>query len=349
MKDQHLDEQYVRVLQAYLDGKGEDQLYDAQQLSKSLFVQNVSPEEVVDMHARALEQCGEVPAFIRETFHILMEVMIEYGSAYRALSSMRSKQMQMQSEIEVAATMQMSLLPRQIPAFDGLEIGLVSVPAKIMSGDYYNFVQHNADSFSVAIADITGKGIAAAMCMSMIKYAMDSCYNRMTDPADMLRYLNSVVERNIDPCMFITMLYGQYDTVSHRFRYAVAGHDPGFWYRAAEDRFYDLDGLGAALGVLEDASYGVNEIALEPGDYLILLTDGVTDRKIGRYYIQREELLSYLHTEVGSSAQEMADHLYRRLLLLSNFELPDDHTMVVLRRLPGSTGGTYDECSDSDG
>jgi sigma-B regulation protein RsbU (phosphoserine phosphatase) len=328
-------EQYARILQAYLAKKGEDQLYVAQQLSKWLLVQNFSPEEVVDMHVRALEECGELPDFIRETFHILTEVMIEYGNAYRAIGSLRSKQQQMESELEVAAAMQQTLLPRQIPAFPEVEIGLVSVPAKQMSGDYYNFVQHDADTFSVAIADITGKGIPAAMCMSMIKYAMDSYDETKVAPASMLLHLNRVAERNMDPSMFVTMVYGRYNVSSHRFRYAVAGHEPGFCYRSAEDCFYELEGQGAALGVLEEPGFREYEIALEPGDCLILLTDGVTDRKNGRYYIQQEEFLSYLHSGVGSSAQEMADHLYRRLLLLSNFELTDDYTMVVLRRISG--------------
>jgi sigma-B regulation protein RsbU (phosphoserine phosphatase) len=327
-----LEERYVRILRAYLEGKREEELYGAQQLGKWLLVLKMPPEEVVDLHLRALEKCGEVPDFIRESFQLLTEVMIEYGNAYRAHHSLINKQRQLQSEIEVAVAMQQTLLPQRVPTFPGLEIGVVSVPAKQMSGDYYNFVQHDADTFSVAIADITGKGVPAALCMSMIKYAMDSYLETKADPSVMLAHINSVVERNVDPCMFVTMLYGRYDLVSHRFRYAVAGHEPGFLYRAAENRFFELKGQGLALGITATARYEEQEIALNPGDYLIFATDGVTDRKIGRYYIQREELVSLLRSEVGSSAQEMADHLYRRLLL-ADFELADDYTMIVLHRI----------------
>jgi len=330
---QQVKERYAAILQAYLNGKGEDQLYVAQQLSKWLLAANVSPEEVVDIHVSALEACGELPEFIRETFQILTEVMIEYGSAHRAWSTLRSKQQQLMSEIEVAAAMQQTLLPRELPVFPGVEIGWISVPAKQMSGDYYNVVKHDSHTFSVTIADITGKGVPAAMCMSMIKYAMDSFFEIMVEPSGMLRHLNSVVERNIDPCMFVTMLYGRYDVSSHRFRYSVAGHEPGFWYRFSADEFCELDGKGAALGVLQDATYREYEIEMQPGDYLVFLTDGVTERKKGRYYIQRDEWIAHLREEVGSTAQEMANHLYDKLLLLSNFELADDHTMIVLRRL----------------
>jgi sigma-B regulation protein RsbU (phosphoserine phosphatase) len=327
-----LQAQYKEILQAYLEGRGETQLYLAQQLSKWFLMQNVAPEEIVDMHLLALEQTLDMPEPVRESFQFLTEVMIEYGNTYREHRTLRSKQQQLESEIEVAVTMQQTLLSDKVPTFPGLDIGLISVPAKRMSGDYYNFVQHDATSFSVAIADITGKGIPAALCMSMIKYAMDSLYVSPMDPSVILYFLNGVVERNIDPSMFITMLCGCYDIERHRFRYAVAGHEPGFWYRAKEQEFRDLSGQGIALGIKRGYEYPEYEIDLAENDLLILVTDGVTERKVGQRYLQREELITFIQAEIGNPAQVIADNLYRKLLELSNFELPDDHTMIVIRR-----------------
>lgn len=332
MKTRGVEEEYVQILRDYLTGQGEDQLYDAQQLGKWLLLRDISPEEMIDMHGRALEQLGEVPEFVRASFSILTEVMIEYGNEHRSVTSLRSKHKQLQSEIAVASAMQRSLLPQELPVYPDVEIGLVSVAAKQISGDYYNIISHDDDRFCLTIADITGKGISAAMCMSMLKYAMESLGEMLRGPDEMLRHLNRVVERNIDPSMFVTMLFGCYDTQRHCFRYAVAGHEPGFVYRARDDRFYDMEGQGAALGLCSDSHYEEREVHLDVGDVLILLTDGVTERKIDRYYLQREELVSYLKAEVGTSAQAMADGLYSKLLLLSQFELPDDYTMIVLRR-----------------
>jgi sigma-B regulation protein RsbU (phosphoserine phosphatase) len=332
MMTRGLEREYVQILRDYLSGLGEDQLYGAQQLGKWLVSRNISPEELADLHGRALEELGEVPEFVRSSFSILTEVMIEYGNAHRSLTSWKSKHQQLQSEVAVASAMQQTLLPQEIPAYPEIEIGLVSVPAKQISGDYYNFICHDDHRLSLTIADITGKGISAAMSMSMLKYAMDSLGEICLGPNGMLRHLNRVVERNIDPSMFITMLFGSYDTISHRFRYAVAGHEPGFLYRFREERFYDLEGQGPALGLCTDSRYEEREVQLEVGDVLILLTDGVTERKIDRYYLQREELVSYLQEEVGAPAQVMANRLYSRLLLLSQFDLSDDYTMIVLRR-----------------
>ncbi|EJL47565.1 phosphoserine phosphatase RsbU [Brevibacillus agri] len=332
MVTRSLEEEYVKLLRDYLNGPGEDQLYVAQQMGKWLLARNVSPEELTDMHGRALEKLGEVPEFVRASFSVLTEVMIEYGNEHRSVHSWRSRHQQMEAELTVAQTMQQTLLPSQLPVYPGLEIGLVSIAAKQMSGDYYDFICQDAERFCLTVADITGKGISAAMCMSMLKYAIDSLREMPLGPDEMLHHLNRIVGRNIDPSMFVTMLYGSYDTHEHCFRYAVAGHEPGFLYRAAEGAFYDLAGQGSVLGLSPNSEYEVQEVRLEPGDVLILLTDGVTECKKSRYYLQRDELVLQMQAEVGVHAQKMANALYNRLLTLSQFELLDDYTMIVLRR-----------------
>lgn len=274
-----LEEEYVKLLRDYLNGPGEDQLYVAQQMGKWLLARNISPEELTDMHGRALEKLGDVPEFVRASFSILTEVMIEYGNEHRSVHSWRSRHQQLEAEMAVAQAMQQTLLPGEIPAYPGLEIGLVSIAAKQMSGDYYDFIYQDEERFCLSVADITGKGISAAMCMSMLKYAIDSLREMPLGPDEMLHHLNRIVGRNIDPSMFVTMLYGAYDTRLHSFRYAVAGHEPGFLYRASEKKFADLEGQGSALGLCPSSEYEVREVRLEPGDVLILLTDGVTECK----------------------------------------------------------------------
>ncbi|BAH41479.1 phosphoserine phosphatase [Brevibacillus brevis NBRC 100599] len=332
MVTRSFQEEYVKILRDYLSAQGEDQLYGAQQLGKWMLSQDISPEEITDLHAQALEQLGEVPEFVRSSFSILTEVMIEYGNEHRSVNSWRNRHQQMESEIAVAKAMQQSLLPSEVPVYSELEIGVVSIAAKQISGDYYDFIEQSEGRFGVAIADITGKGMPAAMCMSMVKYGLDSLGQMELGPDEMLHHLNRIVGRNIDPSMFVTMMFGSYDSKKHCFRYAMAGHEPGFLYRSAEGKFYDLEGRGNALGLCPNSEYEVQEICLEINDVLILLTDGVTECKNNRYYLQREELVHHLQKEVGESAQKMANGLYNRLLLLSQFNLLDDYTMIVLRR-----------------
>ncbi|GAA4724885.1 PP2C family protein-serine/threonine phosphatase [Brevibacillus fulvus] len=329
---QQLENEYREILQAYLKGKDEDQLYLAQQFSKVLVRKKIAPEDVIDIHRSSLEQMVELPELVRESFYLLTEVMIEYGNTYRENQMLRDKQQQMETEIDVAVSMQQSLLPEQIPSYPDLDIGIISVPAKQMSGDYYNIVSQTPKSFGIAIADIIGKGIPAALCMSMIKYAMDSLYTRYVEPATVLKRLNTIVEKNVEAGMFVTMLYGMYQIEKHCFRYACAGHEPGVVYRATEQKFADLDGQGLVLGVAQEVYYSSYEIDLQAGDYLILMTDGVTERKIGKQYLSRDALLQMMREEIGVSAQKMVDNLYKRLLAISDFKLPDDHTMMVIHR-----------------
>lgn len=332
MVRQQWGKQYEELLQGYLQGRGEDQLYFGQQLSKWFFTHDVAPEDIIDLHFQALQEIKEVPEFVKDSFQLLTEVMIEYGNAYREFRLLRNKQRQLEKEIEVAAAMQQAFLPQTLPVIPQVEVGVISVPAKKMSGDYYNFFQHNNGDCSVAIADIVGKGVPAALCMSMIKYGMDSQSMNSMNPSVLLRYLNSLVERNMDPSMFITMLVGRYIYREHRFRYAVAGHEPGFHYCNAEDQFFDLEGQGLALGLSENVFYTEYEVSLQPKDMIILVTDGVTERKIGSTFLQREDLIPFIREKIGSPVQEISEHLYKELLQISSFDLPDDYTMIVLRR-----------------
>lgn len=328
-----LEHQYKSLMTSYLHGKEEKSLYAAQQLSKMMLEEKVSPEELVSYHISAMKAFQrEVPQFVMDSFEFLLEVIMGYGIAYREHLSLRSKQQQLTSEIEVAANMQHTLLPHDPPQINGLEIGVTSVPANQMSGDYYNFVDHDYYNLGVALADIIGKGIPAALCMSMIKYAMDSFYDQQLMPKDILRRLNSIVERNVDSSMFITMVYGVYHIGHHRFTYAGAGHEPGFFYDGENGILQDLETKGLVLGVSRNATYPEYSVNLKPGDAVILFSDGVTECRIDGDFLERTQLKQLIHKHIDKKAQQVTDDIYEECFNLANFEQHDDHTMIVIRR-----------------
>src|SRR5699024_12821952 len=98
-----------------------------------------------------------------------------------------------------------------------------------MNGGYHHFIKEKDGSFGIALADVIGKGVPAALCMSMIKYSMDSFPEESMNPQTILKSLNRVVERNVDPSMFITMFYAQYLPSESLLRYSSARHEPGFY------------------------------------------------------------------------------------------------------------------------
>lgn len=332
--DIHLKKLYEKLLSSYIHHQKEDHLYSAQQLSKWLMEKRIPPEEVLNMHIGTMKKLlPDLPPEVKASFDLLMEVMIGYGVVYKEREKLVNRHRELENEIEVAVGMQQTLLPQGPPRLPGVEIGVISVAAKQMSGDYYNFVDHGNGALGIAISDIIGKGIPAALCMSMIKYAMDRLDDQPLSPAEVLRDLNTVVERNVDPSMFITMVYGVYDSLNHEFRYAMAGHEPGLFYVSSEDQFVDLEAKGLVLGVQREVDYPEYTIQLAPNDAVILFSDGVTECKIDGEFIERETLKQLVRDHMGEPAQTAVEAIHQRLYEMTNYHMRDDQTIVMIKRL----------------
>ncbi|RCW73025.1 PP2C family protein-serine/threonine phosphatase [Saliterribacillus persicus] len=334
MKPLKLDvKSYQELLKQYIVSEDETSLYQAEQFSKMSMQQKISPEEIIDVHIQALKELyPDLPAEIDASLDFLMETMISYGLAYQEFQSLREKQVELQSEISVAASMQQSLLSTTKPNVKGIDIGAISVPANQMNGDYYHFVNDDAGYLGIAIADVIGKGIPAALAMSMIKYSMDSFRETQRNPKTVLENLNRVVERNVDSSMFITMYYGLFNLNTNLLQFSSAGHEPGFYYNASKDEFFDIEGNGLVLGVMNNASYEQYEIQMEKDDIVILLTDGVTECRIGDRFIEREEILEVIKEYIHLPAQEAVESVYKYFEKLQDFHLRDDFTLIFLKK-----------------
>ncbi|MDQ6598174.1 PP2C family protein-serine/threonine phosphatase [Bacillus salipaludis] len=327
-----LEASYREMLRRYIEESSEVALYQGQMFSRKSIEHKVSPEEIIHIHCKVLKDLfPDIQKEVLSSFDFLMEFMMDYGLAYQEHQSLRNRQFEIISEIETAASIQENLLETPVPDHDELDIGAISVPAKKMNGDFHQFV-HERERISIAIADIIGKGIPAALCMSMIKYAMDSLSESTKIPKDVLEYLNKVVEGNVGSSMFITMFYGIYDSVKHLFTYAAAGHEQGFYYHSLTDTFEDLITEGIVLGVDQDVTYKQYEKRVEPGDMLVLLSDGVTESKTDEGFIERSAITDLIQTYMHLSSQEMVENIYHDIERMQNFELRDDFTLIILRR-----------------
>ncbi|CAM3953903.1 PP2C family protein-serine/threonine phosphatase [Mesobacillus zeae] len=328
-----MESKYRELLENYIREQSEQALYAGQKFSRKSIEHKVSPEEIVSLHKSLLiEMYPEVPESILHSFDILLEVMIGYGLAYREHQSLRHQQEELRSEMEIAANVQQTLLGTKVPVIQGLDIGAISVPAKHMNGDYFHFVQDENNCISVAIADVIGKGIPAALCMSMIKYAMDSLPENRMEPSGILENLNRVVEQNVDPSMFITMFYGMFDPESDQFYYASAGHEPGFYYNAEKKEYRDLNARGLLLGVEKRTKYRQYQMEIHPGDMIVLMSDGVTECRTEEGFIERETLIDYIDKYIDLSAQEIVNNIFKELEKLQHFQLRDDFTLIILKR-----------------
>ena len=329
---ENMERKYFEALSTYLKDQNEQALYQGQKISRLNIKYNISPEEIISMHINTLINLyPDLPQKVVDSFDFLLEVMMGYGIAYREHQSLRHQQQELKSEIEIAANVQHTLLETKIPQVKGLEIGVISVPARQMNGDYYHFVEDENECVGIGIADVIGKGIPAALCMSMIKYAMDSLPEHRHEPKSVLESLNRVVEHNVDPSMFITMFYGLYDPSIRQFTYASAGHEPGFYYDAASGTFTDLDARGLLLGVDKKTKYRQYEKQVNPGDMIVLLSDGVTECRTSEGFIERETLIEFIKNNMHLHAQEIVTNIYKQLERMQHFQLRDDFTLIILK------------------
>lgn len=324
---------YKELLKHYIETQDEKSLYKAEQISKVLIQKNVLPEEIVNMHNQALaELYPDLFPDFQSSMNFLLETMIFYGLALQEYQTLRDKQLSIQSEIAVAADMQETFLATSKPSIEGLDIGVISVPAGQMNGDYYHFIKEENGSLGIALADVIGKGVPAALCMSMIKYAIDSFQRETTDPKVILETLNRVVERNVDSNMFITMFYAQYLPSMSKLLYSSAGHEPGFYYNAKEDSFQEIKTKGLVLGVLPSQTYKQYELTLEEGDMIVMLTDGVTECRRGQEFIESEEVLETIRKNKHIQAQELVNEVYTHFERIQNFQLRDDFTLIIIKK-----------------
>lgn len=327
-----IEPKYRDIIANYLKDQNEQILYQGQKLSRKLIEHNIAPEEIISLHKSIMVENDLSPESVIDSFDVLLEVMMGYGIAYREHQSLRTQQMALKSEIEVAANMQQTLLRSRIPQADCLDVGAISVPARQMSGDYYHFVEDESHCIGVAIADVIGKGIPAALCMSMIKYAMDSLPDNRHNPHSILESLNRVVEQNVDPSMFITMFYGVYHPKEHVFRYSSAGHEPGFYFNSRTREFQDMNAKGLLLGIEKRTTYTEYEKTIQIGDMIVLLSDGVTECRTNDGFIERDKLTEMIRQYLHLPAQEIVNSVYKELERLQEFQLRDDFTLIILKR-----------------
>ncbi len=324
---------YKDLMKHYIETQDEQSLYGVEQVSKAFIKNNILPEEIVNLHIQALaELYPDMLEDFQHSMDFLLEAMIAYGMAHQEYQTLREKQNALKSEISVAASMQKTLLGTKKPTIEGLDIGVISVPAHQMNGDYHHFVKGKDGSLGIAVADVIGKGIPAALCMSMIKYAMDSYPEESMTPKAILKNLNRVVERNVDPSMFITMFYAQYIPASNILQYSSAGHEPGFYYNASTDSFTEIESKGLVLGVSPATEYNQYELKVNQGDMVILLTDGVTECRDGERFIETDEILDVIKLYSHLPSQEMVTQVYKHFEKLQDFELRDDFTLLILKR-----------------
>jgi serine phosphatase RsbU (regulator of sigma subunit) len=182
----------------------------------------------------------------------------------------------LESEIETARAIQQRLLPRAVPAVPGYEISGASVPSRQVGGDYYDYLDLGGGRIGIAIGDVSGKGIPAALLMSNLQACLQGQVIHPGGVDELVALINNLLVRSTDARMFATFFYGVLDCTTSSFNCTNAGHNPPI-LRRADGTIERLERGGLILGVVPGARYDQETVQLAAGDVLVLFTDGVSE------------------------------------------------------------------------
>lgn len=270
---------------------------------------------------------------------LTIEKAIEHIAYIKTMQEEHTQLESIKGDLAVAREIQQAILPRIFPPFPeeaaNMDIAASMNAAKDVGGDFYDFFRIDADHIGFVIADVSGKGVPAAIFMAVCRTLIRATGIRGVSPSECITYSNSLLAKESVNAMFVTAFYGIYDIRTGEVKYANAGHNPPYLMKA--------DGSVKVLplshdfvaGVIDDFQYTEETILLEKGDTLLLFTDGVTEATsptYEEYGEQRlEQRLSQL-TQVG--CQQIIDAIKADVKAFAGeAEQSDDITLLALKRL----------------
>ncbi len=239
------------------------------------------------------------------------------------------------AELRIAAEIQKSLLPETIPVVPGFEIAAASIPAREMDGDFYDMIAIGDDNpgsrTGLLIADVSGKGMPAALFMVLSRMTIRASAAHHHGPAEVLGDANGVISGDARSGMFVTAVYGVIDPVSRTLCYVNAGHNPPLLYR--EGNVAEFEGSGIALGATPGASYSSHVIGFSPGDIAVLFTDGVTEALNPAMELFGDDRLKSAILSAGNMKPgEIVDHILGEVHgFCKGAPQADDITLIVIK------------------
>jgi len=251
------------------------------------------------------------------------------------LQQERAERERLERELQLAREIQQTFMPAHSPDLPGWELAFGWHAARQVAGDFYDFFELPDRRMGLVIADVADKGMPAALFMALTRTLMRAAALEEPSPAAALARVNDLLEPDAHSGMFVTLLYAILSLETGELTYANAGHNRPLLLRSGTGKLEQLAKGAMALGVMEGIRHEERVTSLEPGDYVIFYTDGVTEAfsPEGETY-EEERLRAMIHAAAGNSAQEMLDDIDDSVTAFIGDAAPsDDRTTMVLRRL----------------
>ncbi len=208
---------------------------------------------------------------------VTIDRTLQHLMEWREALASRDQLVALQNELTVASKMQQSILPTHFPDHPGYQLFANMEPARSVGGDFFDVVTLENERIGMTVADVSDKGVPAALFMMSTRTLIKGAAIGSAGPGDVLREVNNLLFEDNETEMFVTVLYAEYNPANGEFVYASGGHDPPLLVRPdGSSTSLPLTG-GIALGLLPDLNYRQNSVILEPGETIVLYTDGVSE------------------------------------------------------------------------
>ena len=236
-------------------------------------------------------------------------------------------------EMEIAGGIQQSFLPESPPRIEGVELAALNLPAKEVGGDFYDFIPVSQQKWGLVIADVSGKGIPAALFMALSRAVVRA--NAVGNPtaSQAIRRANDLIVEDDKVNMFVTLFYSVLDPAGKTLTYVNAGHNPPLMLRQDGHAIALLEAKGIALGVMPDIGLEEREISLRKGDIVVLYTDGVTEAiNSNEEQFGKERLTSIVEKNSNLTASGLVERIQQEVAGFSQGQPQfDDLTLMILK------------------
>jgi phosphoserine phosphatase RsbU/P len=285
------------------------------------------------LHVRRGDLAFRVRIARRDQLGALAESFNEMiGSVGELIDEQRERQ-RLAHEVEIASEVQQQLFPRALPSIPGLDIAAICRPARVVSGDYYDFISLSPTRVAMAVADISGKGIFAALLMASLQAALRSTtiFESCASSAEIVSRLNLHLFKNTSDDRYATLFLAIFDSEAKTLTYTNAGHLPPLFIN--DGCVQNLDQGGTVVGLFEDAKYSECTMLVKPGSLLVAFSDGLTEPEnaFGEEFGIARVRSETLHRR-DMPAQRIAEGLVNAVEQWAGTpEQSDDITVVVAR------------------
>jgi sigma-B regulation protein RsbU (phosphoserine phosphatase) len=281
-------------------------------------------------------ESDELNAYSKDDLEVLMLLASQVAIIIEKvmLHDQLIEKQRLETQLEVARQVQLELLPSRDPQLEGFDISAYNFSTEEVSGDYYDWVRIYDDQIGIVIADVSGKGVPAALLMAFLRASLRAAIHIGYAPHISMSKVNYLLWESIERNQFVTSFYGTLDASNRTLAYTNAGHNPPLLMEVDGQAHFEERG-GVPLGMFRDSRYYEYYMTLEPGQVLVLYTDGATEamNPAGDEY-GRDRLVEAVRQCRQLGAREMIDFIHRDVIdWTDGLGAHDDVTFFIVKAL----------------